>query len=227
MALSQQQHAQVVHMISEGMRAAKEEASKELESLRQMFAQATTDQNAKNREFINEVTVLKAAAQELVSQAEKKQADTMTEIANTRGAVESAFGQYKTEIMTNRMWIEENRKVITEHKTSIDQTMLELKTASVNFDGIRVELNELKREIGEGRRGGGGGGGPGGSEKLGGFLPWKSMTPKIFGDREEGWRDWVEEVREYLDVVRPGMKALSLQVRWRSIATPMWSTSSG
>ena len=34
------------------------------------------------------------------------------------------------------------------------------------------------------------------------------MTPKQFGNKEEHWREWCEEVRDYLDVVKPGMKDL-------------------
>ena len=44
--------------------------------------------------------------------------------------------------------------------------------------------------------------------KLGGFIPWKSMTPKTCGSKGEQWREWCEEVRDYFDVVKPGMKQL-------------------
>ena len=36
----------------------------------------------------------------------------------------------------------------------------------------------------------------------------KNMTPKQFGNKEECWREWVEEVRDYLDLVKPGMRDL-------------------
>ena len=36
----------------------------------------------------------------------------------------------------------------------------------------------------------------------------ENMNPKPFGSREEHWRDWVDEVLDYMDVVKPGMKEL-------------------
>ena len=32
------------------------------------------------------------------------------------------------------------------------------------------------------------------------------MTPKAVGAKEELWRDWVDEVRDYFDLIKPGMK---------------------
>ena len=34
------------------------------------------------------------------------------------------------------------------------------------------------------------------------------MTPKQFGNKDEHWREWCEEVRDYMDVVKPGMKEI-------------------
>ena len=38
------------------------------------------------------------------------------------------------------------------------------------------------------------------------------MTPNRFGGKEELWRDWLEEVRGYIESARPGMKFLLLAV---------------
>ena len=36
----------------------------------------------------------------------------------------------------------------------------------------------------------------------------ENMIPKTFGSKDESWRDWVDEVRDYFDLVKPGMKQL-------------------
>ena len=38
------------------------------------------------------------------------------------------------------------------------------------------------------------------------------MTPSKFGGNEEHSRDWLDEVRGYMETTRPGMKALLLVV---------------
>ena len=34
------------------------------------------------------------------------------------------------------------------------------------------------------------------------------MTPKPFGSKEEHWREWVDEIRDYMDLIKPGMKRI-------------------
>ena len=41
-----------------------------------------------------------------------------------------------------------------------------------------------------------------------GFIPIKSMVPAVFGKHEDEWRGWQEDVADYLEAQRPGMKAL-------------------
>ena len=74
-----------------------------------------------------------------------------------------------------------------------------------DLEALRAEVLLLKSHPGGGTIGAAAGVGGG---KLGGFIQWKDMTPKAFGSREELWRDWVEEVRDYFDLFRPGMKAI-------------------
>ena len=48
----------------------------------------------------------------------------------------------------------------------------------------------------------------GGRDRTGGYLPQKNMIPKPFSDKAEDWRQWSEDVADYLDSVNPGMKQL-------------------
>ena len=84
------------------------------------------------------------------------------------------------------------------------------------FERIQGEFQVLKSNVS-------GGGLPAaadvGGGKLGGFIPWKSMTPKAFGGKEEGWRDWVDEIRDYMDLIRPGMKQLLIDAEMERDAT--------
>merc|ERR1712155_306559 len=77
------------------------------------------------------------------------------------------------------------------------------------FDAIRLEMENLKSE--SARRSSAGRHVDSGGGKLGGFIPWKSMTPKNFGAKEEQWREWVDEVRDYMDVIKPGMKDILIK----------------
>ena len=67
----------------------------------------------------------------------------------------------------------------------------------------------------------------GGSGGFKGFLPWKHMTPNRFGGKEEHWREWLEEVRGYIESTRPGMKALllALERESRDLLTNMGFTT--
>ena len=37
------------------------------------------------------------------------------------------------------------------------------------------------------------------------------MTPKSVGPKKEQWREWVDEIRDFLDAVKPGMKDLLIK----------------
>ena len=45
-----------------------------------------------------------------------------------------------------------------------------------------------------------------------GYLPQKHMTPKTFADKPEEWRQWQEDVEEYLDSINPGIKELLQEI---------------
>ena len=65
-------------------------------------------------------------------------------------------------------------------------------------------------------------------EKYGGFIPWKQLTPKPFGAKEDHWREWSEEFRDYLDALRPGMKTILTSAEKASdnvIVNSAWATA--
>ena len=47
-----------------------------------------------------------------------------------------------------------------------------------------------------------------GSRKGKGYIPLKSMVPEKFSDKEEEWRQWQDDMADYLDNQEPGMKKL-------------------
>ena len=48
----------------------------------------------------------------------------------------------------------------------------------------------------------------GGRGRIGEYLPQKSMITKPFSDEAGDWRQWSENVADYLDSIRPGMSQL-------------------
>ena len=56
----------------------------------------------------------------------------------------------------------------------------------------------------------------------------ENMTPKHFGNKEEHWRERVDEVRDYMDLVKPGMKDLltsAERARDNEVVDAAWATS--
>ena len=45
-----------------------------------------------------------------------------------------------------------------------------------------------------------------------GYIPAKSMMPKSFTDKIEDWRSWKEEIEEFLDMSKSGMKKLLVRL---------------
>ena len=50
-----------------------------------------------------------------------------------------------------------------------------------------------------------------GKAKLG-YLPQKHMIPTTFSDKPEEWRQWQEDIEDYLDSINPGIKALLQEI---------------
>ena len=60
-----------------------------------------------------------------------------------------------------------------------------------------------------------------------GFMPVKEIMPKVYGGRLEEWRNWKDDMEDYADTVKPGMKEVMKEVEgekdpinkgWRSLA---------
>ena len=46
----------------------------------------------------------------------------------------------------------------------------------------------------------------GGSMK--GYIPIKNMVPKVYGEKPDEWRQWQDDVMDYLDSINPGMREM-------------------
>ena len=74
---------------------------------------------------------------------------------------------------------------------------------ALTADGQTVKLNVLEVESNGGAKHD-----TGSSGAARGFLPLKTMVPKVFGKTDSEWRRWQDDMIEYFDLVQPGMKAL-------------------
>ena len=58
------------------------------------------------------------------------------------------------------------------------------------------------------------------------YLPMKTLVPDVFSDKAEDWRAWKDDLSEYLDAVRPGMKKFLEEVAKCTVPlTDEWLTS--
>ena len=74
------------------------------------------------------------------------------------------------------------------------------------FLEVKAKVELLEAELqhrNSGNTNNSGGTGPGHQR---GFLPMKSLVPAVFGSAEDQWRSWQDDIADYLDTVRPGMK---------------------
>ena len=73
------------------------------------------------------------------------------------------------------------------------------------FGNVKAKVEQLEAEILQR-------GTPGkshmGSTATQGYLPMKSMVPSVFGNSEEQWRGWQDDVADYVDSQRRGMKVV-------------------
>ena len=73
------------------------------------------------------------------------------------------------------------------------------------FHEVRNKVNELEATMVNFKGGT--------SEKnFKGYLPTKNLVPKMFGNIEEEWRKWQDDVMDYMDTQRPGMRAFLKKV---------------
>ena len=66
--------------------------------------------------------------------------------------------------------------------------------------------------------GGGATVGPRPNGKQSGFLALKDMKPHVFNDRDEEWKSWTEDLKDFLDASRPGMRLFLSAIEQSSTA---------
>lgn len=86
------------------------------------------------------------------------------------------------------------------------------KEVAGTFQQVKVKVEELEATIQHNKDVGGGGGG---WAKTCGFLPIKAIMPQVFGTKEGEWRRWHEDLGDYLDTRRPGLKRLLREAEGR------------
>ena len=71
------------------------------------------------------------------------------------------------------------------------------------FASVKEKVEQLEYEILQQK---GAGGIKGASGATSGFIPIKSMVPPAFNGADEQWRSWQEDIADYLDAQKPGIK---------------------
>lgn len=74
------------------------------------------------------------------------------------------------------------------------------------FLEVKAKVELLEAELHQRSGGNANNAGGTGPSHQKGFLPMKSLVPAVFGSVEDQWRSWQEDIADYLDTVRPGMK---------------------
>ena len=168
--------------------------------------EAITQVQTKIAEMDQALFKISSAGQTVLDTIEKEKADTTTKLYEIMAGASSEFQKHKEAI----------EKIHSEVNTVYAQVSSGAGgDASRAVETLNGRIDELTRHVESIRTGAAGSytpGGQGRDDKLGGFIPWKQMTPNTFGNKEEVWREWVEEVRDYLDAVKPGMKTLLIEI---------------
>ena len=93
------------------------------------------------------------------------------------------------------------------------------------FGDVKAKVEKLEADIQRGNLGKGSGST---TTTTHGFLPIKSLVPAVFGSSEEHWRGWQDDVADYLDSQKPGMKAvLKTAEREAGQLDDTWSSNQG
>ena len=179
----------------------------------------------------------KAAGERIVEHIEQQRALTVTEVEGVKAAAQSEFDRHRgviEQVVNEVRGIQSSLQTLaTGMQGELDTMKMELASAaslvggigsSGSVDSLKAEVGAMRAELLELKSlGGGGSSAPnrdGGNNRFGqnGFVPLKQMTPKTMGSKEEQWRDWVDETREYLDMCRPGMKELLMACESEQVA---------
>ena len=117
------------------------------------------------------------------------------------------IAQLNEELVKHKLVLVE---VVEEAKKEFTTVHMKVKNLYDEASGAVVELKErLDNVEKESERSGGKHGGGGGMK---GYLPVKAMLPNPFSDKPEEWRQWQEDMMDYLDSITPGMKAFLKEV---------------
>ena len=69
--------------------------------------------------------------------------------------------------------------------------------------GLRTRVTDVEEEMKKDK---------GGRQEGRGYMPQKNMVPSVFSDKIEEWRQWQEDVEDFMDTANPGMKALLQEI---------------
>jgi len=89
---------------------------------------------------------------------------------------------------------------------------------------LQQQVEDLRNTGGGGSQGHGGGS----AEKIFGYLPLKEMVPNIFDGKLEGWRKWKDDVIDFAEMMRPGVKELLKEAELEEVTVgTTWTGKSG
>ena len=202
-----------------------------------------TDMHTKLKEVDQGMLKLTDAGRQVMEKLEQEKAETITHIQGFVAEAGAEFTKHRAAIEQIARDMTDTQKNIQSMTTGLREELdliraqvgsLQTSTTSQRTTSddaaLKAELMKMQAEIQnlksvEASRGSAAARFSDGG-KMGGFLPWKQLTPKTFGSKDEQWRDWVDEVRDYFDAVRPGMKEMLIAAE-KERERPSWSTRIG
>ena len=197
----------------------------EVDRMKADLGGVVTDVNDKVSRVETGMHNLNEAGKRITEQLELQQAHATTQIQQVIADATSEFGRQREAIEKNYKEVENTKNEIGKMMGGIREELdlvrgqiqslqagssvgatdaaakLKSEWESMKMELIKIRTDLLSDGATVAQRTGSG-------EKYGGFIPWKQLTPKPFGAKEDHWREWAEEFRDYLDAMKPGMKTI-------------------
>ena len=152
-----------------------------------------------------------AAMEGRLGQLEATVAQLRGDVADHARGLEAEKGNFQDQInlefAKHKIVIQE---IIASAKKEFDDVKTNLNTLCHATDAAIKEVTKKIDNI-DGDKGGHGG------WKAKGYIPTKSLVPKVFSNKEEDWRRWQDDAMDYFDSINPGMKELLKEIEVETV----------
>ena len=156
-------------------------------------------------------------------------AEQLAAMEGRLGQLEATVAQLRGDVADHTRGLEAEKRdfqdqinlEFSKHKLVIQEIIASAKS---EFDDVKANLNTLYRATDaalqdvtkkidniDTDKGGHGG------WKAKGYIPTKSLVPKVFTNKEEDWRRWQDDAMDYFDSINPGMKDLLREIELETV----------